>query len=578
MVVRGLAIILGALAACLSGCRPTTLAPLPAQSYADLPVIFRPRWNPAGDQLGYLHLDQGGRGLTLVDQGGQRRQLPAPEGRLFRFLTWGPDSQSLTVGFETESLPNQQLGIVSLSDGSWRALTSDSSVFHELGSYSRDGRVAALSSNAGHPERYDVDLFEVASGARRLVYRGESRCIGVRFWGSHRLLVSEDTSLTGNRLVLVDLDTGEKTILGDRRQDCRWLEPVPSEEGLLLITDQGREQPYLTLMTLPSGELVPLPQFKSPVLDFALERKHKLLAALLEDQDGQRLVVGKAGGGSPTYELDLRGGYARHLRFLDGKRLSYLYSRWDCPPSVMIWELEQKEPETFLAGEFGQLSPQRMTRPERLEFPSGDARISAWLYSPGQPTGNVLIWLEHGPGQRASRGFQPQVQFWVDRGWSVLLPDFRGSSGYGRAFEHADDGPRRGAAVADVIAAGAAMRQRGLTRVHLLGQGYGGYLATSALLEAPRSFAGGVVVDPYFDLAVLTRQCRPWQRKAWREELGDTQPFDLRPQLNQLSRPLLVLRTEEDPVLDAEPTLPSVYVKDRAELLDRAWNALEAKD
>lgn len=573
MVVRRLVTAFAMAGLLMAGCKPTVRAPLTAQSYCDLPTVFRPRWSPAGEQLGYLTLDQGERGLTLRDLDGQTRNLPATDGRRFRFLTWGPGRRDLTVGYETASSSNQQIGIVSLSNGSLRPLTTDQGAFHELGSYSRDGRSATLSSNAGHLERYDVDLLDVTSGARHLAYRGESRCIGLRFWGSHRLLVSEDTTLTGNRLVLVDLDTESKQVLGGG-QDCQWLDPVPVGDRLLLITDKDRELPYLAWMSLPSQELEPLPQFEGAVLDFAIERQSGLLAVLLESPEGQRLAVGPSGGPA-TAELDLRGGYARHLRFLDGNRLSYLYSRWDCPPSVMIWKLDQKVPETFLAGDLGQLSPERMTRPERLQLSSGEVKICAWLYLPQRPTGDALIWLDHEPGQHAGRGFQPQVQFWVDRGWTVLLPDFRGSSGYGKAFESSDDGPRRGAAVADVIACGVELRRRGLARVHLFGRGYGGFLAISALLDAPASFAGGAVVDPCYDLESLVQTCRPWQRKAWRQELGDTRPFDLRPRLERLSRPLLVLRTEAQE--RESPTLPSTYVKDKADILNRVLVALEGK-
>ena len=49
----------------------------------------------------------------------------------------------------------------------------------------------------------------------------------------------------------------------------------------------------------------------------------------------------------------------------------------------------------------------------------------------------LIVLVHGGPTSQAEAGFNPRVAFWVDRGWAVLLVNYRGSTGYGRAYAQA---------------------------------------------------------------------------------------------------------------------------------------------
>lgn len=413
--------------------------------------------------------------------------------------------------------------------------------FHELGTYSADGRRVTISSNARSAETYDIYLQDMETGKRKLIFEGHGRCLGVRFSGPDQLLVTEDTSLSSNHLYLLNLADGSSRLLGKPGDRYRRLEPLLRGRRLLMVTDQDTDLPYLAELDLDNNRLSPVAKFPDPVVEFALQKETGQIVVVAESQGSQRLYRYDPDSGTINALPGLEGGVFRHLRFLNRNEVSFLYSRYDTPPSVMTWELDKSSPTTAFRGEAGQLEGRPMTRPERVSYDSGGLSIPAWLYRPAKAAVGGIVYLEHQPSQQAGRGYQPAIQWLVDQGYCVLVPDFRGSSGQGRAFESKDDGDLRVGAVHDVLSASDFLKSEGLAEIFLFGRGYGGYLAASALLQAPQKFQAASVLDADLDLNWILEDCRPWQRREWQEELGDTSALSLLPGLAKLNRPLLVI-------------------------------------
>jgi dipeptidyl aminopeptidase/acylaminoacyl peptidase len=109
------------------------------------------------------------------------------------------------------------------------------------------------------------------------------------------------------------------------------------------------------------------------------------------------------------------------------------------------------------------------------------------------------VYPHGGPTWQAYRSFQPFKLLLAREGFAFLDVDFRGSTGYGRAFRHANRGEWGHADVHDVIDAGRWAQAQPWSdgRLAVFGGSYGGYLVLSALVEEPALFAAGV--DLYGD-------------------------------------------------------------------------------
>ena len=131
----------------------------------------------------------------------------------------------------------------------------------------------------------------------------------------------------------------------------------------------------------------------------------------------------------------------------------------------------------------------------------------ATLWRPAGATGKrggqrvpTIVYPHGGPTWQAYRSFQPFKLLLVNEGFAFLDVDFRGSTGYGRAFRHANHGEWGHADVHDLIDAGALgpRSSRGRDgRLAIYGGSYGGYMVLCALVEEPAMWSAGV--DLYGD-------------------------------------------------------------------------------
>ncbi|MBW4934501.1 alpha/beta hydrolase family protein [Marinobacter sp. F4206] len=149
-----------------------------------------------------------------------------------------------------------------------------------------------------------------------------------------------------------------------------------------------------------------------------------------------------------------------------------------------------------------------VVRPQNVAIPAdtgGGLAIQGFLYRPESRAGELppLILIAHGgPTSTAYPVFNPQVQFWCQRGFAVAEINYRGSSGFGRDFRMALAGRWGEADVEDMGRAANHLAHLGLVdgdRVFIQGRSSGGYTALMALVLSDR-FAGGAslygVTDP----------------------------------------------------------------------------------
>ena len=153
------------------------------------------------------------------------------------------------------------------------------------------------------------------------------------------------------------------------------------------------------------------------------------------------------------------------------------------------------------------LTAGRVPAGERIAIKARDGlRIEGTLWRPSAATGKrggkrvpTVIYPHGGPTWQAYRSFQPFKLLLAREGFAFLDVDFRGSTGYGRAFRQANHGEWGHADVHDLIDAGrwAAEQPWSDGRLAVFGGSYGGYMVLCALVEEPAMFAAGI--DLYGD-------------------------------------------------------------------------------
>jgi dipeptidyl aminopeptidase/acylaminoacyl peptidase len=138
-----------------------------------------------------------------------------------------------------------------------------------------------------------------------------------------------------------------------------------------------------------------------------------------------------------------------------------------------------------------------MTGGEAIRIASFDGLpVPALLYKPAGPGPfPAVIEVHGGPVAQARRTYSGIRQYLVSKGCIVLVPNVRGSTGYGKRYTTLDDLDLGGGPLKDVIAAKQWLIANGKAdpaRIAIMGASYGGYMALAAAAFAPREFAAHV--------------------------------------------------------------------------------------
>jgi dipeptidyl aminopeptidase/acylaminoacyl peptidase len=141
----------------------------------------------------------------------------------------------------------------------------------------------------------------------------------------------------------------------------------------------------------------------------------------------------------------------------------------------------------------------------------------------------AIILVHGGPWARDTWGYNPFVQWLANRGYAVLQPNFRGSTGYGKAFLNAGDRAWATTMRTDLLDAKAFLVSQGVAdplRVAIMGGSYGGYATLTALAYEPLAFACGIDIVGPSNLNTLLASIPPYWgpvRATFTQRMGDTE-------------------------------------------------------
>ncbi|MEZ0289542.1 MAG: S9 family peptidase [Sulfolobales archaeon] len=126
-------------------------------------------------------------------------------------------------------------------------------------------------------------------------------------------------------------------------------------------------------------------------------------------------------------------------------------------------------------------------------------KIHTIVYKPERWNKIAVINIHGGPDAHASDTWNPLSQLLALNGFMVILPNYRGSTGFGREFQHLNDKDLGGGDLNDIIYAARYARDLGAKKLVVLGASYGGYLTALSLVKAPDLWDGGVAIVGFYN-------------------------------------------------------------------------------
>lgn len=471
-------------------------------------------------------------------------------------LRRAPGDDRLIYGIDAGGDERQQLWL--LQDGQSRPLTNAPEVIHGFGSWSPDGSRISLTANDRDVAHFDVLVMDPVTGERTRLFQGTHEAVAAAWHpDGDRLIAMLDRNSGDARPMVLPLDGAVQPVprmAPARFASLRW---TADGAAIMGLTDAGRDDMALCRIDPATGETTPV--FAPPGRDveaWAMSPGGAMLATIENDRGYALLRVGPPEGERPVVAGLPRGVVSDLAWSPDGAMLAVAAASPTEPPGLWLWQ-------------DGAVRP--LWRPdcappvqdfEPVEWASLDGRPTpGWLAMPPGPVppgGHpAVVWVHGGPASQARANFRPDMQALLAQGYAVLMPNVRGSTGYGRAAVESDDRERRLLSVHDLAAGGswlAASPDIDAMRVAVMGQSYGGYMVLAAITEHPELWRTAIDFYGIADFATLLASTGPWRRAHRSHEYGDPVRhralFDrISPvrHVDRIQAPLLVLHGTRDP-------------------------------
>jgi dipeptidyl aminopeptidase/acylaminoacyl peptidase len=446
-------------------------------------------------------------------------------------VSWTPDSSAVVVGQDRDGDERTRLFRVGLEEpGVMEPLTEESPDYFVRGGQVH-GRWLVYGANVDVETGEEIEetwiyRHDLRSGERKVLARprrGNFYAPQLNTQGDRVLYHRNDLDPAGLQVWLVDIDgRDDREILNFGPRVKAYASWFPDGRRVLVVAETGthrrlgvwEEGSVRWLLDDPERnvEYAFVPPTGGPVVVVEVERS-RVLATLLDPETGteERPFVA-AGNAIP-------------LSPADGESWVWLHYDARHPVDLVTGAGATTASLTGL-WERVPLKPGDLAAAEDFTWASVDGlEVQGWLYrTPGRSTGTVAL-IHGGPTHHAEDRFNAQVQYLVSRGFDVLTPNYRGSTGFGLWFQETIKEDGWGGREQEDIRAGieALIRARIAEpgRVGVTGTSYGGYSAWWAITHYPPDLvAAAAPICGMTDLVVDYYATRPDLRPYSEEMMG----------------------------------------------------------
>lgn len=514
--------------------------PLPLEELARLPTILFPKLSWQRDRIGF-YWDRTGQNELYVQPagGGDARQVS--HGEVSRSVRTGPiwDREGTWLAFTKDQGGDEKFDLyrIQIDTGEVQQLSHQGA---DMGAFevSPDNHWVLILTNAtGRGGKRQLNVWRVPAdgGAPEQLTDydspvGFSSNVGGSPDGrSIAYSVNESSDLKNTDVYVCRADGADahRVFRGHEGSQDSFAAWHPDGRRLAITSDtSGSQRPGV--LNLRTGEAWWMGR------DGVDER------AIEFSPDGQRLLTLRTNGVAiepQVYDLSSgrgrglpsQGGVALGLEFAkDSQGVVCWYTNPVRRPEITLLQQDQ-QPAVVRPAEYGGIDRRRFVACRTVRYPSFDGRkIEALLYAPSPSSRGVrlpaIVEVHGGPTGQYTGSFDELSQHLVSRGFVVLQPNVRGSTGYGAEFRDLNRTDWGGGDLKDIVAGRQYLAELPFVdpeRIGVWGGSYGGFMTYLATVKEPELWKAACAWVGISDLERLYEESREHYRYYFREQMGD---------------------------------------------------------
>lgn len=577
--------------------------PYTIEQYLNIKSASSPTFSPDGKQIAYLTNVTGTTQVWVVDAaGGTPKQLTNYEDNV-GFVRWLGDGSGLVFGKARGGDENTQFFFMSPDGSGVRALTNDPKIRHNFAEVSSDGKTIYYASNKRNRTFFDVYRMDIASGAETLLYQhdGNVSIAAVNDAGTKFVLSRDGIEKSlDNDLFMVDVATKKETLLTPHTDASEFGDVEFLADSLVLTTNDGREFQGLAQMRRKNAStddwsdanretrIIDDQQWdtggvtltdNASMMAYTVNRDGYSELYLRKIETGGKPLISVIDSEAKAVKLPAQGIVGGLTFSKDQSKLAFSFSSPKQNGDIWSYDLKSKKLTQVTNSDRAGIDPRTFIQPKLIKFTSFDGReIPAWYYVPNAAPASasvkpnrsdkmivkfdtslkpVIISVHGGPEGQSRPGFNALFQYYLQRGYAILDPNVRGSTGYGKTYTHLDDVRKREDSVKDLAASVDWLKLSGGAdpkRIAVMGGSYGGYMTLAAITLYPDLWAAAVSTVGISNWETFLKNTSSYRRRQREVEYGmlDKDIDFLRSispmaKVDRIKAPLFVIQGKNDP-------------------------------
>ena len=536
--------------------------------------VGRASWSPDGKSVVFVSNISGRNNLWIVPaEGGWPVQLTVSDQRQTA-PAWSPDGKWIAYMPDYEGDEQWDIFIVSPKTGQVVNLTHTREISEENPRWSADGRYLAYTVKPKTSSVYEIDVYDMLMRDVKHITTGTpaDKLNHNPIWshdGKWIAYTQEQAKGTDSNIFVADVATGQSSLLTphDGEQVFRADDFSPDGRKLLITSNALNGYDNVGLLEIASKKTSWLTEDKWEISggNFSPDSKQ---VAWTTNVDGNTDIYLHELATGKTAVLPLPKGVnelvGENSAFSeDGSRLLYKHNGASAPGDLWVYQLASAKSHQVTHSLVAGVHSEDMVEPSLVHYPSRDGKwtISAFVYVPFNMVRNgqnaAIVYVHGGPTAQTVNSFNRFIQHMVNQGYMVIAPNYRGSTGYGKEFQHANLFDMGGGDLQDVLAAADFIKQTGFLdpkKIVLMGGSYGGYLTMMGVTKAPEVWGAGVPIVPFVNWFTEIQNEDPVLQQSDLATMGDPEKnkalFQDRSPIffvDQIKAPLLLLAGGNDP-------------------------------